>query len=303
MNPLKQIAENIISDIMNDLPIANILLKAKIFATKKQDYNLLHWINKELNGYDGDLPEYRKLKAGIKLDIHRGLQIVSDFSYPTECIKDDNIRNRLEAFPIVVPISEVEELTKSDSGTIHMDIPVGLWESQIGYCITGTIQRAYQYTSVSGIKHIIVAIKDIIIEYMLKYGENEKINFESFIESKQNKIIMTNTTFNAAIVNTGNGSICATNTTNIVGNENTINSQTKEELKNIMAEIKKVLTQNDSDLTEIVLEIESEISQPTPKKTVVKRGFQAMKGLIQGITAGVIANKLPELISSALALL
>ena len=44
MNSLKQIAENIISDIMNNQPIANILLKAKIFATKKNDIKFLDWI-------------------------------------------------------------------------------------------------------------------------------------------------------------------------------------------------------------------------------------------------------------------
>lgn len=303
MNSLKQIAENIISDIMNNQPIANILLKAKIFATQKQDYVFLHWVNQELNGYDGNLPDYRKLKSGIKLDIHRGWQFVSNFSYPTEYIKDKDIRERLEVFPIVVPISEVEELSKSDSDSIHMDIPAGLWESHIGYCITGTIQRAYQYTNVSGIKNIIVAVKDIIVEYMLKYSENEDINFASIIECKRNEIVMNKTTYNAAIVNTGSGNINATNTTNIVGNENTINAQTKEGLEEIMSQIKEILPSNDPELKEIVLEIESEISQLTPKKSIIKRGLQAMKGLTQGITAGVIANKLPELITSALALL
>lgn len=303
MASLKQIAENIISDIMNDIPVTNILLKAKIFATKKHDSELLHWINRELNGYDGDLPDYRKLKSGIKLDIHRGWQIVNNFPYPTECIRDKDIRERLEIFPIVVPISEVEELTKSDSSSIQMDIPAGLWENHIGYCITGSIQRAYQYTSVSGIKNIIVAVKDLIIEYMLKYDENEDINFESIIESKLKEIIMNKTIYNAAIVNTGSGNINATNTTNIVGNENTINAQTKDGLEEIMSQIKEILPSDDSELKEIVLEIESEMSQPTPKKSIIKRGLQAMKGLAQGITAGVIANKLPGLITSALALL
>lgn len=303
MNSLKQIAENITSDIMNNQPIANILLKAKIFATKKQDYDFLHWVNQELNGYDGNLPDYRKLKSGIKLDIHRGWQIVSNFPYPTEYIKDKDIRERLEVFPIVVPISEVEELSKSNSDSIHMEIPAGLWERHIGYCITGTIQRAYQHTNVSGINNIIVAVKDIIVEYMLKYSENEDINFASIIECKRNEIVMNKTTYNAAIVNTGSGNINATNTSNIVGNENTINAQTKEGLEEIMSKIKELLPSDDSELKEIVIEIESEMSQSIPKKSVIKRGLQAMKGLAQGITAGVIANKLPGLISSALALL
>ena len=103
----------------------------------------------------------------------------------------------------------------------------------MNHCISGEIQRAYRMTNISGVKNIIVAVKDIIVEYILKYGENENINFESIMKSTQNEIVMNKTTYNAAIVNTGSGNITATNTTNIVGNENTINSQTKEELRRL----------------------------------------------------------------------
>ena len=80
MNSLKQIAENILTDIMNDMSVSNILLKAKIFATKKGDSRFIDWVNQELNGYDGNLPDYRKLKSGVKIDIHRGFQIVNNLS-------------------------------------------------------------------------------------------------------------------------------------------------------------------------------------------------------------------------------
>lgn len=303
MNLLKQIAENILADIMNEKPVATILLKAKIFATKKNDIKFLSWINNELNGYEGNLPDYRKLQSGIRVDIHRGFQMATNFTYPIEMIKDKLIRKLLDVFPINVPISAVEDISKSDSDTIHMEIPVNIWYHHMNHCISGEIQRAYRSTNISGVKNIIVAVKNIIVEYMLKYGENENINFESIMESKQNEIVMNKTTYNAAIINTGRGNITATNTTNIVGNENIINSQTKEELGNIMSQIKEMLPSDDSELKEILFEIESEIFQPIPKKSIIKRGLQAMLGLAQGVTAGVIANKLPGLVTSALALL
>lgn len=303
MDSLKQIAENILADIMNDKPVATILLKAKIFATKKKDLKFLSWINNELNGYESDLPDYRKLNSAIRVDIHRGFQMVTNFTYPVEMIKDKSIRKLLNIFPINVPISAVEDISKSDSDSIHMEIPVNIWYHHMNHCISGEIQRAYRSTNISGVKNIIVAVKNIIVDYMLKYGENENINFKSIMESKQNEIVMNKTTYNAAIVNTGSGNITATNTTNIVGNENTINSQSKEELESIISQIKEILPSDNLELNEIVFEIESEISQSSPKKSIIKRGLQAMLGLVQGVTAGVIANKLPGLISSALALL
>ena len=102
MNSLKQIAENILSDIMNDVPVANVLLKAKIFATKKGDQELLNWLNQEINGYEENLPSYRKLTSDVKIDIHRGFQMVSNFPYPIEMIKDKAIQERLRIFLYII---------------------------------------------------------------------------------------------------------------------------------------------------------------------------------------------------------
>ncbi|WP_289765862.1 hypothetical protein [Bacteroides acidifaciens] len=303
MNSLKQIAENILSDIMNDVPVANVLLKAKIFATKKGDQELLNWLNQEINGYEENLPSYRKLTSGVKIDIHRGFQMVSNFPYPIEMIKDKAIQERLRIFPIHNPISEVEELCKSDSDSLHMDIPVNIWFYHMGHCISGNIQRAYQHTNISGIKNIIVSVKTLIIDYMLKYGENDNIDFETIIKSNKQEIVMNKTTYNAAIVNTGTGSINATNTINVVGNNNTITPSKKKELIQIINEIKNLIPSDDADFKEIIFEIDSELSQSAPRTNIIKRGLQAMKGLAQGITAGVIANNLPNLIATGLALL
>ena len=70
MNSLKQIAENILSDIMNDVPVANVLLKAKIFATKKGDQELLNWLNQEINGYEENLPSYPKINIRCSKSIY-----------------------------------------------------------------------------------------------------------------------------------------------------------------------------------------------------------------------------------------
>ena len=56
-------------------------------------------------------------------------------------------------------------------------------------------------------------------------------------------------------------------------------------------------------ISSLIFEIDSELSQSAPRTNIIKRGLQAMKGLAQGITAGVIANNLPNLIATGLALL
>ena len=154
---LRQLAESIISDLAQDLPITNTMLKAKVFAFKKSDKDLLSWIEHELVGYEGAPPKYRLLKAGVKVDIHRGFQEVQGFNYPVDMVKDENVRERLLHLPIHESISEVEELcSKSDRRTIYLDIPTWIWYNHMGHCVNGDIQRAYQIASIASVKQIVV---------------------------------------------------------------------------------------------------------------------------------------------------
>lgn len=163
---LQQLAESILNDLTQDAPIGNTMLKAKFFAFKRNDKDLQSWIEHELNGYEGNLPKYRLLNAGIKVDIHRGFQQVSGFNYPVDMVKDEKVRERLLYLPIYASISEVEELcAKSDGGTIQLDIPVKIWYHHMSHCISGDIERAYQIASVASVKQIIVKVKSLLMDY------------------------------------------------------------------------------------------------------------------------------------------
>ena len=302
MNSLKQMAESILGAITNGESIDSILLKVKIFAAQKGDKDLSQWVNQEMNGYDGDLPEYRKLVAGVKVDISRGFQIVTDFTYPIDAVKEKEIRERLRIFPINKPIVEIEEFSKSDSSIIQMDVPVGIW-SRMQHCIDGSIQRVYQFTTVSGIKNIIVKVKDKSVDCMLKYGENEDIDFESIMNPRKKEIYVNQTTYNAGIINTGAGNITANNTTNIVGNNNTVSPLVRDELLHILDDIKNALPGNNKEFDEVVSEIDEELNQPNPTRRILKRSFQALGGILQNVCSGIIVEGLFPLIANALNLL
>lgn len=66
---LRQLAENILTDLTQDAPIANTMLRVKVFAFKKRDNDLLSWIEHELDGYKETLPN-----AVVRGDVHRGFQ-------------------------------------------------------------------------------------------------------------------------------------------------------------------------------------------------------------------------------------
>ena len=52
METYTKIAENIIAGISNNETIADLLLKAKIYASLKKDKKMLSWIQGELEGYE-----------------------------------------------------------------------------------------------------------------------------------------------------------------------------------------------------------------------------------------------------------
>lgn len=293
---LRQLAESILTDLTQDAPIANTMLKAKVFASKKNDKDLLSWIEHELNGYEENLPKYRLLDAGVKVDIHRGFQEVLGYNYPVGMVKDEKVRKRLLHLPIHGSISEVEELsTKSDGGTIQLDIPVRIWQHHMSHCISGDIERAYQIASVASVKQIIVKVKSLLIDYFLKIDKEESLSFLSLIkkETPTMQII-------AGIVNTGSGNVTANGATIVSGANIGINKDNIPELQRILSCIDEIMKSlNSDDYKEISEELKTEIEKNSPSRKIIKRGLQA----INGIVSGVIANLVSPLVTSAIALL
>ena len=93
MMNFKELAENILTDLMNNGSLSDILLKTKIFATKRSDNELLLWISKELDGYgDEKLPKYRNLRCGLKVEVVVPFGGYGIVDFPIDMIEDDNAR-------------------------------------------------------------------------------------------------------------------------------------------------------------------------------------------------------------------
>lgn len=121
MESIKEMAESILSDLMNNIPISELLLKAKIFASKKGDQDLSNWIDHELNGYKEKPPVYRMLDAGVKIKIQT--EEIIDIRRPMDMIRNESVRKKLNYMPVFLPIVEIEQITKSRLDIITEDLP------------------------------------------------------------------------------------------------------------------------------------------------------------------------------------
>ena len=300
----KELAENILSDVMNNGSISDILLKTKIFASKRGDKELLDWVSKELGGYDVKPPKYRILPSGLKVEVFVPFRGTARLDFPAEMIKDKDVRNRLSNMGFNNPISEIENLCQSsndDSATVQTKVHVYAYQFMAPY-INGDIQDAFQYVTKASVSQIIVAVKSLLIDFFLKVSNEEDIDFNTFV--KNNPSMSGNITINAGVVNTGSGTVNAQGSTNVVGDNNTITPESKQELLRILTEIDKIAVPlNSCDYNEVSQEIKNELEKDAPAKNLLKRCFQAIPSIITGIGTGVVANGLSPLISSALSLL
>lgn len=299
---IKKLAESILADITSDVSIANILLKTKVFAAKNYDKELLDWVERELKGYESNPPEYRIIDAGVKVDIHRGFQEVLGYTYPIDMVKEEKIRKRLSHIPVFNSITEIEEMgKKDDSGTIHLEVPTWIWFHHMGHCINGDIQRAYQFSSLSAVRNILVSVKSLLIDYFLKISDNEDIQFGSLIK-KEPVANVTNIT--AGIVNTGSGMVSTADVTTVIGNNNTINPKTINDLHEIIERIDEIMKPHENEeYKELSADVTVELKKKVPSKKFLKRCFQAIGGLTSGVASGVIANQVTPYVAAALALL
>lgn len=98
----KELAENILSDLMGNTSISDILLKVKIFAAQKQDNDLLAWVKKELKGYDDKPAEYRFLDSRVRVVVFLPFRGNVSVDFPVDIIKNQDVRNRLSKMVFIL---------------------------------------------------------------------------------------------------------------------------------------------------------------------------------------------------------
>lgn len=306
---LKKLINSIIEDLAEDKSISSLLLKAQVIAAKLGDKDFATWIQNEQRGYPNakNLPEYRVVPAVVKADIsipYRGL--FQGMVIPIDAIDDEVIVDCMSHMRVVQPLSELEMLcNKSENGSLRGQVPIFSY-SQVSKIVSGNVEYVYQEFSSSSIRNVINVFKSKLLEFFLQLNQEMDMGFDfSTIEAKHKVNQIMNTTYNisAAIANIGDGTVNASNITNVIGDGNTISTSSISELKKILQQIDSLVEGNNIEYREISEELSAELSKPSPAKKILKRGFQALKGLAFGISTDLLVGKLVPLIDQALALL
>lgn len=297
---LKQLVENICLDLTSNETLSKILLKVKLYAGFSHDNSLADWVTNELEGYkDGEsLPEYRKIICNVKVDGATWGGRISSYDYPLDVIKDQKISRRLSLIPIHDSINQVEGFLKKDDN-LYMAIPAGVWP-YLSKNLNFDIDRAYQWINSCSLNQIIAKVKSLLVDYYVNVLNDSTINFENILANK--KQIIMNNTINAGIYNAGYGNVSTSNT--IIGDNNCVNVNSRiNDLKSIIDEIDRLLSESGEDHKECSSLIRSELDQPSPDNKILKMAFQAIKGIAFSVATQPIVTKITELVTKAISLL
>ncbi len=307
---IKKLIEDVLMDLADNKTLTDVSSKIQIIVRLLGDEKLKTWYTCEfVTGYKNqELPNYRisraaDVKANYLVPQGYGVLQLSGQSIPVGNL-DSVEYEEIMTIRFNDTIASIIEYSKHPK-----DIAMSLssYEKVLVQKVLGEvhIQNVYKVLSPSTLQTIIDSVKGRIIDMFMDL--NEKV-FDGGLDLKSksakeeiHQVITNNIT--AGIVHTGDGTINASNVTNVIGDNNTVSTASIGELKEILRKIESLIETQNPECREICDELKEELSNPTPAKRILKRGFQALKGLALSVSTEVLTGKLTPLLEQALSLL
>lgn len=308
---VKKLIEDVLIDLADNKTLVDISSKLQIIVRLLGDESLKTWYTCEfITGYNDIklLPDYRisrvaDIKATYIVPQGLGLMHISGQSVPMGNLGVDRYKE-IMTVRFTDTIASIIDYSKNPK-----DIAMSLTPYELSLVqevlMEAHIQSVKKVLSPSAFQTIIDNVKGRIIDMFMDL--NEKFFDGSLdLKTKSTKDVIHQVVTNyitAGVVQTGDGTINASNITNVIGDNNTISTSTIDDLKGILQTMNSLMVGRSAEFDEVSEELSCELSKPSPVKKILKRGFQALKGLACNISTEVLASKLMPLLDQALSLL
>lgn len=291
---IKELIEDVISDLSNDASLQRIMLKAKTIAFHLENNDFYNWIEMECNGYEDikALPKYRKIKCNVRANIEfpfKGMSLRNQI-VPVDAIEDETVKELLSKMYIKESIFEIEELSKNgDANNLRMNAPAYTFPKVNELYPAGNIYDLWLCINASSTISIIMSAKSRLLEFFLQLNKQMDMDIDfDVIKNKKDVTKIIHQTVMAGVVHTGEGNVTISDSTVVGGKDNlvTISSDTKQQLNNIVSQIEALAQEVDDDRTDIaeaIIAVKEELKEDSIRTTPLKLAFNAIKGAISGL--------------------
>ncbi len=304
---LKVMIESVIYNLSNNEPVRNYALKIKLIANYLQNKKFTIWVTNELESYKEvkDLPSYRLINTQIiaNILIQKEFNCAQLNNHPMSLasLNDEKLIKELSTIQLKDSVISLEAIALSSK-----KIRCSTSEYEIHHLEkiykNSTILSSYKQLSNGDLEHVIFKFKLILLDVFMELNDtvfNDELDFDIMAKNKEVEKIVSHTINAGVYMENSTASIDHTHI--VVGEKNTISisSQEKDELSEILNKIDIIARSVDAiqeEITEEVLKIRAEISQPKQNRNLIKSAFNAIKG----IALDVASSQIGELASQGL---
>lgn len=308
---VKKLIEDVLMDLADNKTLVDVSSKIQIIVRMLGDEKLKAWYTCEfVTGYNDSslLPDYRisraaDIKANYLVPQGFGAMQFSGQSVPVGNLGVDKYKE-IMTVRFTDTITSIVEYSKQPK---DLAMSLSPYERVLvqQVLVEAHIQNVHKVLSPSTFQTIIDNVKGRIIDLFMDLNEkvfDGRLDIKSKSAKEEIHQVITNN-ITAAIANVGDGTVNASNITNVIGDNNTISTSSISELKEILQQIDSLIEGSNAEYREICDDLNAELSKATPAKKILKRGFQALKGLLFNVATQAIVEQLPPLLDKALILL
>lgn len=284
-------------DCLNrEVPVSDILRKAHVVAKKLNQVEIQEWIRYELNGYPDDdiVPEYREIRGTpMAMDVYRGnwLPIIINNSEIETLISERKITESVTSLAnLFITSSEPDLVLDYSSNKREIICKIIKYNTDVKLFIHPN--EVYK---------IIEVVRNKLLDWCLDL-ESKNILGEGMSFSEQEK-----NTAKAISYNITNhiGSMHNSQIQQDSANSSQSITISTSEIKPLIAELKNKLEQNplkQEQKAEVLAEIQTleiQAKSPKPKSIIIQESTKTLRTLLEGTSAGIIANKIWEILQKS----
>jgi hypothetical protein len=188
-----EIIEQIQKDLLDsNVPLSDILRKAKVLASQLENAELSLWASQELDGYpiDKDLPDYRVINTSASGLWTNGYWKIPNQGVPMFKVEDETLRKFLTTIQVIKGIRSIEELAKmkdDDKLIVHPDI-IALLNSKIGEDGFSFLNLFYT-VGPHDFEQILDTVRNRLLDFILLINKNWDISKDKPRQEEINKLV------------------------------------------------------------------------------------------------------------------